>query len=709
MPSRDPAKRREQMRRWRQANPDQIALYDATERPERVITEARRQQERVRQHNRSHGGSRTFVGCDGEGMGDGAAHDYFVFRMGDNLLMTGDPLTPDELLWFIASQDQDPIYTIFSGNYDFTMILRRLPREVVGDLLNRPAREREDGVVRPARWRDFALDYIPHKRLSVRVRGSGPIIIHDVFGFLQCSFMDAISKWNIGTEEERRKVAEGKLRRGDSNVLSAEELEYNRIECKLLAELVKEMDDTASALGITMAPYEGAGALANSLLRVHVSNPIKRKNKELPPEKQEAVFASELDPAVNLDTPSWDAYYGGRFEITAHGPIDRPVYEYDINSAYPSIIRKLPCLQHGKWIHHQGPFERHDKYRDGRPHYTLGHLRWEVDPYLPYGPLPHRNKQGNVTFPLRGSGWYWQIEWPADRSTYTVDDCWTFVPQCDEKPFWWVYDRFQQRRAHKAAGRFGHAEELKYGYNSLYGKFVQSVGKAKWRNSVYGGLITAGTRAQLREAADQSPGDIIMFATDGLYSLKPLSLDLGNDLGQWEANVYEDGLWLVRPGIYFSPDGEAKIKTRGIGRATVQRYAGAIKAAFSQVYDHPEWLTSLTGSGIEKWGVDIEYNGLVSVRLAHSQNRPERAGYFGTLPHRMSYNIGPKRVPYAFEDFDANWVDGILRSAAPPVGYPFESVGYRKGALPSVEEDDELDLVNSAPDKESGEQLELFG
>lgn len=708
MPYADRQKQLAAMKKWRATHGEQIALYNAEERPKRVITDKERARKRLARH-----GVKTFVGCDGEGMGDGYDHQYYVWRMGDNQLVTGDPLKSDELLWFIAQQTHGPIYTIFSGNYDFTMILRGLPRETTADLLARPAREREGGHVRPTAYGDLRLDYLPHKRLSVGLAGQPAIVIHDVFGFLQCSFVKAIDEWDIGTPDQRSIVVAGKEARGNTNVLSPSELEYNRVECILLGQLVSKMDDTATSLGITMAPYEGAGALANSLFRVHNTNPIKRWNKEH--NDVQPVFASELDPA-NSGLPTWNGYYGGRFEITAHGPIDRPVYEYDINSAYPHIIRMLPCLWHGRWVHRNNsarPVTNQDALSQMRDHgrVAIGHIRWRSGSMDAWGPLPHRNRLGNVTFPLTGAGWYWSLEWPDDLYTYEVDDIWEWVPSCNHRPFSWVYDRYQQRKAHKAAGRKGQALQLKYGYNSLYGKFVQSIGRAPWRNSVYGGLITAGCRRILRDAASLSPENIVMFATDGIYSLTPLDLEIGDDLGQWEADVFDDGLHLVRPGIYFSPDGEAKIKTRGIGKSVVQANADRIKDTFQRIYDHPEWLTSITGKGIDGWSTPLTYNGLVSLRLAHSQNRPERAGYFGTLPHNLSYDFNPKRVPYDFESFDGNWVDGILRSSPPPIAAPVESVGYLDSKVRGKSEmnDAELDMLESAPDgQQAWSQMEMF-
>lgn len=699
MPYKDPAKQAEASKRWRQSNLFEVQKYEKERRPPRSDEYVQaRYERRQREYISNRGGPRTFVGCDGEGMGDGSEHAYYVWRMGRNVLITGQPLKCEEIFEFILAQPQGPIYVIFSGNYDFTMMLKGAPNDFVSDLLNRDGRTDDNGKVRPARWNDIRVDYIPHKRLSIG-RGSRTVVIHDVFGFFQSSFLVAIEEWDVGSSETRALVKSGKERRGSSDVLSEEEKAYNRIECDLLAEMVQKLDDATRSLGLSASPYEGAGAIASSLMKIHVAKPIKERNKRLP----DAAKEPEHMPDPYELIPSWDAYYGGRFEITAHGPINRPVYEYDINSAYPAVIQYLPCLLHGRWV--EG-----DNGRGIR----LGHIRWNTVPKSrlvselpPFGPLPHRNKQGNVTFPLVGSGWYWSVEWPDDPATYEVDACWSWIQQCEHKPFAWVRDRYQQRKTHKAAGRKGQAMMLKLGYNSLYGKMAQNVGQAPWRNSVYAGLVTSTCRKWLRNAAMQRPEDIVMFATDGIYSLSPLDLPINTELGGWEYGDYPDGLHFVRPGIYFSPDGKAKVKSRGISRATIERNSEAIIGAFGLIYDHPDWLTALNGAKLQQeWGIGLEFSGLVSIRLAYSQNRPEKAGYFGTLPHKMSYAIYPKRVPLDTEVFENNWRDGILRSAAPPVGYPAESVGY--GRSGGVADDDVMDVLDSAPEKQGAIPLELF-
>src|SRR6266567_411408 len=114
---------------------------------------------------------RRFLGFDGEGMGDGAMHDYYVLRAGPSQLVTGYPLQPHELLDFIADIPPDVTPVVFAGNYDFTMILRRLPRETVHYLLHPELRARtgpRGTTIEPVRWRDYRIEYFPHKRLQVQ-------------------------------------------------------------------------------------------------------------------------------------------------------------------------------------------------------------------------------------------------------------------------------------------------------------------------------------------------------------------------------------------------------------------------------------------------------------------------------------------------------------------------------------------------------------
>src|SRR5947209_5158715 len=79
--------------------------------------------------------------------------------------------------------------------------------------------------------------------------------------------------------------------------------------------------------GLRVSSPHGAGSLASAM---YIQNDLDRYmqlQQSVPP------------------SPFKRAYIGGRFDYTRQGEF--PVaYESDINSAYPHIMRNLPCLTH---------------------------------------------------------------------------------------------------------------------------------------------------------------------------------------------------------------------------------------------------------------------------------------------------------------------------------------------------------------------------
>jgi len=87
----------------------------------------------------------------------------------------------------------------------------------------------------------------------------------------------------------------------------------------------------------------------------------------------------------------------------------------------------------------------------------------------------------------------------------------------------------------------------------------------------YAAATTAGTRRRVMEAALQNPHAIVQFSTDGVVSLEPLSLDIGEGLGQWEAKRVAPGTPMVflQSGLYTYRTEDEKlptVKTRGMKR-----------------------------------------------------------------------------------------------------------------------------------------------
>ena len=112
---------------------------------------------------------------------------------------------------------------------------------------------------------------------------------------------------------------------------------------------------------------------------------------------------------------------------------------------------------------------------------------------------------------------------------------------------------------------------LKLGMNSIYGKMVQTVGKASYANPVYGSMITSITRGMILEMIAANPRQIVSIATDGVYSMGELVMPEGHVLagegekilGAWEVTKYDE-LFLVQPGVYYyTENGVEAAKSRG--------------------------------------------------------------------------------------------------------------------------------------------------
>src|SRR6185437_2316699 len=107
---------------------------------------------------------------------------------------------------------------------------------------------------------------------------------------------------------------------------------------------------------------------------------------------------SQEDGTTLLDAAR-SSYYGGWFEIFAHGHIPEITWEYDINSAYPHIISQLPCILHGRW--------RHGRDINTRPHggrsYQLCYAT-VVGSHPRIGAMLHRTEDHTIRRPLRTKG-----------------------------------------------------------------------------------------------------------------------------------------------------------------------------------------------------------------------------------------------------------------------------------------------------------------
>ena len=150
--------------------------------------------------------------------------------------------------------------------------------------------------------------------------------------------------------------------------------------------------------------------------------------------------------------------------------------------------------------------------------------------------------------------------------------------------------RFQEAFARQLKN--GRGYPLKIGLASTYGKTAQRrVGTAPFHDVLSAGLATANTRVRLLEAISLDPKAVKMLATDGVFSSRPLPLDIGKGLGQWDYTKHDD-LFIVQSGTYFSPsqlkeatDSSDVVKSRGVKRSVIGDAAPLIMRTFEEFFE----------------------------------------------------------------------------------------------------------------------------
>lgn len=598
-----------------------------------------------------------FCGIDGEGGNIDGKHEYLLLRAGEFVLDTGKPLTYRECLPFLCDLPKDRIWVSFFFDYDVTMMLRHLPEERLRRLLDVDCRRIPGRPCSsfPIEFGSYQFDYIPRKELRVRRRPRKGekvpwTIIHDTGSFFQSSFVAALKRW-FGDDKTLapviEKIAEGKEQRNEFGRITQYEREYNLLEIKMLERLMRLFRDMCDDLDIRPNKWQGPGNLVSSVFR----------REKLPPNRTIKLF----DDMPELMLLANSAYYGGRFESPYFGEIPGPVYQSDINSAYANTYRTLPCLVHGQWVSQK-------RLPTAGSGIYLADVTFAHPPGLSLGTLPIRTEKGSLIFPMSGRGVYWSTELDVARKhgvKLTPHKVYKYVKECDCQHFDFVYDMYDER---KRLGKDGKGLVLKIVLASTYGKLAQSVGCAPYSNPIWAGLIVSHVRAQLIDAALQHDGgrDVLMLATDGLFTRYPRTLPTGPELGEWTVTQH-DSMFIVQSGVYFLPGKEPK--TRGIPQSKVVEHEQQFRDAWSRFL-----------AGEELSPVRIPLRVFVGLRLALQRNKPHLAGQWLDAEDRDDAEHQPKKITF-------DWttkrtlpeIVGTYVQTRPISGSPFlQSVPYNR-------------------------------
>lgn len=389
-------------------------------------------------------------------------------------------------------------------------------------------------------FKGFKIRHVPGKRFMVG-DSERMVTVWDCASWAQCSFIRVCDEWRLGTPEEREIVRRMKAKRGDfDDATEAELVEYTTLECSLLCEWVRRLLELHDEAGIVLRAYSGPGSTASAMVR--------------------AVGWKPPEVEAKIQEIAESAFFGGRTEISCIGPVNGPVYGYDINSAYPAAIAGLPEIEGKKWA-------KVKTWAAGC--WGFYRVRWKQAKTQCWGLFPMRGavlpsgrRSISLLYPTEGEGWFHSHEVRAalDVAPDCVEILEGYVIGDSGRPFAWVAESVKLRMHYKAI-KDERAFPLKVGLNSIYGKLAQHSGTHPLQCMAYAASVTAQTRAALLRAAYPRKHGVILLATDGILATTPLDeLPIGKGMGQWETETY-DSAWMLQAGVYWA--GQKK-RTRGI-------------------------------------------------------------------------------------------------------------------------------------------------
>lgn len=586
---------------------------------------------------------RPFLFVDGEGaQAPDGSHSYMMLAgwseyTGPIVLRNEDdtPLSSIQCIEFLlnlstrlTAEGHPHTFVGFAIGYDVDMILKDIPA-VAAMAFRAPQRlgwYNERAEPRFVPWHGYLFrQYGSQYSFADAVFGIGAEYSHrtkdtrrnigvwDVWKFFQGSFVNALKAWRVLPADKLEAMAAMKAKRSSFSIADyrqprkRKEIErYCLTECEAGVALMDKLADTCDTLGYPLRRYDGAGSLAAAMLKAWG---ILDYMSETPESMREAVSS---------------AYFGGRFEISAHGRVYGQVLQDDINSAYPYQIAQLPCLAHATW------YPSTEVQAEG-----LYRVRWEIPEPCRWGPLPHRAAGGTITFPRIGHGWYWGVELLAAMRLYpgafSVREGWRLERGCDHVPFEQVPGVYAERQ------RLGKSEAgivLKLGLNSLYGKMAQSVGRPKFACYEWAGMVTAGCRAMILDAIRAAqPEHVLAIATDSVMTdvLIDLPRDPEKPLGDWTNTIAAHGVLIIQPGISITYDADdtPEYKSRGIGKKEFAAHADAAEQAWNE--------TGVIGRFMAQ---SYRFLGL---RTAVARNRYEQRCRWVPVETVLGYSAGSKR------------------------------------------------------------------
>lgn len=451
-----------------------------------------------------------------------------------NYLELGD-ITPEKVIKFLFSKRYQGSWNFFYNvTFDAEVILK-----IFGNLLYDYKKTR----ILKFHYQDYTIEYIPQKKIAIR-KGHHSTVFFDIAQYYHESLYNAylhnigdLPDWYLEIKKKRSHFT-----RKYSEKYSKQIRKYCIQDCiytKQLAEhWIKVFHD---AFDFYPQRFISSGYLAEKVL---INNKIR-----IP-------LFGEIPFVINEF--AWRSYYGARFEILKRGFIGN-AHLYDINSAYPYCLSKIPDITKGRWV----------KSKTLLDDAHLGFFKIKCDipdcKYIP--PFPFR-KNKKLIFPSGKFITYCtlaELQSCDDPSLYKILESYQYLDDSPIYPYKEFIESIYNKRIQFKNENNPMQLPLKIILNSIYGKTAQRVGNriGNLFSPVLASSITGMTRAMLYDFVDRHDieRDVVSFATDSIITTKKLDID-STKLGDFSDDNSGNDVYVLQNGIYrFN-----KIwKKRGIG------------------------------------------------------------------------------------------------------------------------------------------------
>ena len=461
---------------------------------------------------------------------------------GDYIDTLKDEINIDSVIKFLTRPKFETSWNFcYNLSYDASVILKLLGKSILSTYKTKRAFR--------FKYKNYIFFFLPKKTLRIS-KGHHSWVFFDITQFYDFKPLQKAYQENIGELPENYLKMKSNRKQFSPNYYHHNRKQVRKYcitDCKLTKELSEYwIDIFGKAFGFYPIRWISSGYLAEKVLINHgVKIPFF---KELPYDLQE--FA-------------WNSYFGGRFEIIQRGFIGE-AWIYDINSAYPYALSKIPDITTGKWKH--GMQEIDDTALLG---FFKIHVKYDVAEYLPAFAFKRITLHNDlIIYPSGEFVTYATLEElkNVDPKNYEVLDSWQYFDDNPTYPFREFINNLYDKRMKLKEQNNPMQLPIKTILNSLYGKLGQKINRriGNLFNPVIFAFITGHARAQLFSFVKDNnlEKDVVSFATDSVCLTKKVNID-SKKLGSFSFEKYGSDVYVLQNGFYRV---NGLWKQRGLGK-----------------------------------------------------------------------------------------------------------------------------------------------